>query len=888
MRTGTAKRIGALLTAGVLAGTATVLGAEYQAEAAPRVTKVSVDRARYAPGQSVTVTAQTQGDGEVNFSLKHLGKEVDHFSTQASADGKTTWTFTPPQTDFTGYLVEVDTQDSQANTAIDVSSTWTRYPRFGYLGNYSADLSGKTDEVINQLAQDYHINSLQYYDWMWRHEDPVRYENNQVADQWSDWKKWNFSSDVIKQFITSGDKAGVASLPYSMSYAALEGYQDHGVSSDWAISIRGEGNTRVPWTSVMIPGQQDTTLHMMNPQNVQWRQHMIDQYKKQIALGFEGTHIDQLGNPQGAWDVNGNSVDLEAGFASLVNETSEQTRQPVGLNAVDSFGSTQLAQSKADYLYTELWGGQASNGNLADYLERQRKESNGKSAVVAAYMNSDSVTGDRYEAEDAAHAGLPTASYHGGYQGRGFVEQPQWRGNAISFRVNVTESRNYGLVLRWANATGDMAVRSVYVDGQKIGVMYMGSSETNLPNEDIWSRWSTGEARSAWLDKGTHTITYQLDQGDHGDINIDSLTVSSFDTPSVQLADAIFAANGAHHLELGQDNNMLNGPFFPDRIKFMSYDLQEWLRNYYNVVTAYENVLYGPGLHRVSRGVSIQGHNVSSNGSPRSIWANAMTNGDTQILHLINLEKDTDDKWRDPTAVPETLVNLPVSYTIGEGEVPAHLYAVSPEIHGGRAREIPFTVKANDQGQLTVNFTADVLSVWDFFYTQKDDPKPQAENRDANTSLPNIDQAKDASDVPEAGAQQGSLINGNGKCMDLWDAASLNGRRVQLWDCSRTNGADGQSEPIEAQKVTFDQGKLSIEGKCLDVYQQRNANGTPVHLWDCVPAPTQQWKHLPDGQFQNVQTGKCLAVREDSSENGTVLHIWDCHPGQTEKWSFGY
>ncbi len=54
------------------------------------------------------------------------------------------------------------------------------------------------------------------------------------------------------------------------------------------------------------------------------------------------------------------------------------------------------------------------------------------------------------------------------------------------------------------------------------------------------------------------------------------------------------------------------------------------------------------------------------------------------------------------------------------------------------------------------------------------------------------------------------------------------------------------------------------------------------------PAPTQQWKHLPDGQFQNVQTGKCLAVREDSSENGTVLHIWDCHPGQTEKWSFGY
>ena len=314
MRIGTAKKIGALVTAGVLAGSATVLGAEYRAEAAPTITKVWADKARYEPGKPVTVTAQTQGSGEVNFSLTHLGKRVDHYSTQASEDGKTTWTFIPPSMDFTGYMVEVDTKDSQANTAIDVSSTWTRYPRFGYLGNYSADLSGKTDGIIDQLAQDYHINSLQYYDWMWRHEDPVKYEDGKVAAQWSDWKKWNFSSDVIKQFIASGDDAGVASLPYSMSYAALEGYQDHGVSSDWAINIRGDNDTRVPWTSVMIPGQQDTTLHMMNPQNTQWRQHMVDQYKKQIELGFEGTHIDQLGNPQGAWDVNGNPVDLEAGF----------------------------------------------------------------------------------------------------------------------------------------------------------------------------------------------------------------------------------------------------------------------------------------------------------------------------------------------------------------------------------------------------------------------------------------------------------------------------------------------------------------------------------------------------------------------------------------------
>ncbi len=53
---------------------------------------------------------------------------------------------------------------------------------------------------------------------------------------------------------------------------------------------------------------------------------MVDQYKKQTELGFEG-RADQLGNPQGAWDVNGNPVDLESRFASLLNETSEQTEK---------------------------------------------------------------------------------------------------------------------------------------------------------------------------------------------------------------------------------------------------------------------------------------------------------------------------------------------------------------------------------------------------------------------------------------------------------------------------------------------------------------------------------------------------------------------------------
>ena len=53
MRIGTAKKIGALVTAGVLAGSATVLGAEYRAEAAPTVAAATQEAAASAIGEVV-------------------------------------------------------------------------------------------------------------------------------------------------------------------------------------------------------------------------------------------------------------------------------------------------------------------------------------------------------------------------------------------------------------------------------------------------------------------------------------------------------------------------------------------------------------------------------------------------------------------------------------------------------------------------------------------------------------------------------------------------------------------------------------------------------------------------------------------------------------------
>jgi dextranase len=98
------------------------------------------DKARYAPGEQVTVTAEVSGTGPVLFSLVHLGTVVDTGTVTATGSGQVNWTVAPPSDDFTGYMVHVDAGTSTAQTAVDVSGNWTRFPRTGFLDTYPTDL----------------------------------------------------------------------------------------------------------------------------------------------------------------------------------------------------------------------------------------------------------------------------------------------------------------------------------------------------------------------------------------------------------------------------------------------------------------------------------------------------------------------------------------------------------------------------------------------------------------------------------------------------------------------------------------------------------------------------------------------------------------------------
>jgi cycloisomaltooligosaccharide glucanotransferase 1 len=117
------------------------------------------------------------------------------------------------------------------------------------------------------------------------------------------------------------------------------------------------------------------------------------------------------------------------------------------------------------------------------------------------------------------------------------------------------------------------------------------------------------------------------------------------------------------------------------------------MKNYYNISTAYENLLFGDNLTRKERQVEVSTNGVglptSTDGASNTIWANTMTSNAGTALHLINLRTNdnegNDEYWRNAAKPILPFDNTSVTYHLEEGEaVPASIFAVSPDDDGGR------------------------------------------------------------------------------------------------------------------------------------------------------------------------------------------------------------
>lgn len=186
-----------------------------------------------------------------------------------------------------------------------------------------------------------------------------------------------------------------------------------------------------------------------------------------------------------------------------------------------------------------------------------------------------------------------------------------------------------------------------------------------------------------------------------------------FNESGVLLAEATIFANGGSHIELGDDLQMLDNEYFPNRHLRMSDSLQDKLLSYYNFLVANENILQD-GQQPVDRRVDIGQAQVSPDGQPGTIWAFSRAGGKYESLQLINLIGEDSNQWRDTDASakpPETQTNLAVKLYVDARTV-KRVFLASPDLEEGTARPLAFQ-SGQDANGTYLAFTVPELRYWD-------------------------------------------------------------------------------------------------------------------------------------------------------------------------------
>ncbi|WP_419873699.1 family 43 glycosylhydrolase [Candidatus Pristimantibacillus sp. PTI5] len=170
--------------------------------------------------------------------------------------------------------------------------------------------------------------------------------------------------------------------------------------------------------------------------------------------------------------------------------------------------------------------------------------------------------GEMYQAEDAIHYGSITKdNTHANYQGTGYINLPETSGAEASFVVNAAEEGDYIVGVRYAygvqvngestnHPTTQLPARAkinVYVNG--VLVKTVAPDKTAIS----WDEWFTASERLN-LQAGKNVISYRIDNGSIGNVNVDFITMYKADVPNPDFSsDVTGTLAGMPQVSLGND-----------------------------------------------------------------------------------------------------------------------------------------------------------------------------------------------------------------------------------------------------------------------------------------------------------------------------------------------
>lgn len=349
---------------------------------------LATDKACYKPGETVrfSVEGTLPSGAKVRY---RKGVEVVH-SSPLSGDS---WTWTAPMQDFCGYIVDIYTSAGNEETvhgtiAVDVSSDWTHYPRYGFVASYGQE---KTVSVINEemaWLNRCHINGIQFYDWHYKHHWPAPITDGNLMDKYTDIANREIVTDVVKQYITTQHGYGMKAMFYNLCFGALSDYAADGAKADWLMYKQtGHGDI----DQLVMSNAWKSNILLMNPENAAWQQYLAQRNEEVYQhFDFDGYHIDQVGDRGTVYDYDGKRLNLPRAYASFINAIkAAHPQKRLVMNAVSSFGASQIAQTqKTDFLYNELWDSEAQFSDLLTVKNANSAYSDNQlQTVFAAYMN---------------------------------------------------------------------------------------------------------------------------------------------------------------------------------------------------------------------------------------------------------------------------------------------------------------------------------------------------------------------------------------------------------------------------------------------------------------------------------------------------------------------
>ena len=356
--------------------------------------ELSTDKALYAPGQTISFSVKGNLPAGATVRYRHGADVVEEQPLSGS-----TWTWTAPSQDFTGYLVDIYTKNGSGETvygtiAVDVSSDWNRFPRYGFVATYDKTKNQKTIDAEMELLNRYHINGVQFYDWHYAHHQP--YTPDAV---YTDIANREIDADVVRRYISAQHGYGMKSMFYNLCYGALDNAAQNGVKDQWYL-YKDQSHSKKDCLNMSSKWKSD--IYLTDPNNTDWQKYLAAQNKDVYEhFDFDGYHIDQVGDRGTVYDFYGNTVNLPSGFANFIKAMKQaEPGKRLVMNAVANYGQLNIANTgDVDFLYSELWGGESQFADLLSILNQNRSYRPGAGQVYAAYMD--------YECNDKSEFNTP-------------------------------------------------------------------------------------------------------------------------------------------------------------------------------------------------------------------------------------------------------------------------------------------------------------------------------------------------------------------------------------------------------------------------------------------------------------------------------------------------